>query len=475
MKQIIWSSLLFLACSLVGCTQVPGSNDLGSKDESNDVISSQAVLPGVGGYISYIRIVKGASTTWQLWLANQVTDQKTMVYQLNRAITSTTVNQAGTTLFFTARTAAGSSNYDVYRLTLNNSAVTRLTSTTAAEKDVSVSANGLTLVWGGVNSSTGKLAVFMRTYNSTSYSQKVLGISTGDQFEPTVSGDGAYIAFIRRTSSTQVLRFCKSDSTYRVVSTPSTGVYVKSPSVSNGGLKVAWGEDKKTTKSSVIKVKTISSGAVVNAGSSTSRIQHPHLASDGAYITYSALSNGTVNVSTKNLSTGAIARTTTDTSTSITSIGAFWQKGAAKSNTAPTVEISGADERRAIAGVPVALVAVGTDPEGGALTYQWSNLDVGGAVFSLPYSVITRATFGEVGEYRIQVTVTDLGGLTDTDTISYEVEPAEEIEEPFFDGDCSAFDTQSEAQTFFISEGGPGEDPHGLDSDGDGIACETLP
>ena len=40
---------------------------------------------------------------------------------------------------------------------------------------------------------------------------------------------------------------------------------------------------------------------------------------------------------------------------------------------------------------------------------------------------------------------------------------------------CSDFDTWAEAQSFFESEGGPDSDPHGLDRDGDGIACQSLP
>lgn len=43
------------------------------------------------------------------------------------------------------------------------------------------------------------------------------------------------------------------------------------------------------------------------------------------------------------------------------------------------------------------------------------------------------------------------------------------------DRDCSDFSTQSSAQYFFLSAGGPYSDPHQLDSDGDGIACESLP
>jgi hypothetical protein len=45
----------------------------------------------------------------------------------------------------------------------------------------------------------------------------------------------------------------------------------------------------------------------------------------------------------------------------------------------------------------------------------------------------------------------------------------------FEDRDCSDFTTQEEAQVFFEQEGGPAEDPHNLDGDNDGRACETLP
>jgi hypothetical protein len=43
------------------------------------------------------------------------------------------------------------------------------------------------------------------------------------------------------------------------------------------------------------------------------------------------------------------------------------------------------------------------------------------------------------------------------------------------DRNCSDFDTQREAQCFFEAAGGPARDPHRLDADGNGIACEALP
>lgn len=69
------------------------------------------------------------------------------------------------------------------------------------------------------------------------------------------------------------------------------------------------------------------------------------------------------------------------------------------------------------------------------------------------------------------------------DTEAYESGLYERSDDPttersyadYGDRDCSDFDTQEEAQEFFESEGGPDEDYHNLDRDGDGVACETLP
>lgn len=43
------------------------------------------------------------------------------------------------------------------------------------------------------------------------------------------------------------------------------------------------------------------------------------------------------------------------------------------------------------------------------------------------------------------------------------------------DYNCSDFSTHAEAQAFYIAQGGPASDPHRLDGDNDGDACESLP
>lgn len=49
---------------------------------------------------------------------------------------------------------------------------------------------------------------------------------------------------------------------------------------------------------------------------------------------------------------------------------------------------------------------------------------------------------------------------------------AQPIAGPFIDKDCADFHSWREAQDFFIKNG-PG-DPHHLDGDHDGVACEAL-
>ncbi|UMG93549.1 thermonuclease family protein [Nocardioides sp. TF02-7] len=43
------------------------------------------------------------------------------------------------------------------------------------------------------------------------------------------------------------------------------------------------------------------------------------------------------------------------------------------------------------------------------------------------------------------------------------------------DRDCSDFATQAAAQRFYLNHGGPHRDPHRLDADGDGRACDSNP
>ncbi len=55
------------------------------------------------------------------------------------------------------------------------------------------------------------------------------------------------------------------------------------------------------------------------------------------------------------------------------------------------------------------------------------------------------------------------------------VDPAPQTQQlRFYDRDCADFATQRQAQRFYRRHN-PSRDPHGLDADRDGFACESLP
>lgn len=77
-----------------------------------------------------------------------------------------------------------------------------------------------------------------------------------------------------------------------------------------------------------------------------------------------------------------------------------------------------------------------------------------------------EAKASSVGLWDFQDSDTELG--TDSDSSDTEIPPLP----PDGDYDCGDFETQEQAQYVLENESG---DPHGLDGDGNGVACESLP
>lgn len=91
-----------------------------------------------------------------------------------------------------------------------------------------------------------------------------------------------------------------------------------------------------------------------------------------------------------------------------------------------------------------------------------------------------------VGQYRatrweihpvMRIEVLRNGEWVDFDDVAAVGSPVAEptIFPAVADRECSDFATQAEAQAFFETQGGPALDPHGLDANHDGQACESLP
>jgi hypothetical protein len=62
-----------------------------------------------------------------------------------------------------------------------------------------------------------------------------------------------------------------------------------------------------------------------------------------------------------------------------------------------------------------------------------------------------------------------IGALVSMIALAFAAAPASAA-----DKDCSDFNTWRQAQNFYKRHGGPKYDPHRLDADHDGIACESL-
>jgi endonuclease YncB( thermonuclease family) len=74
--------------------------------------------------------------------------------------------------------------------------------------------------------------------------------------------------------------------------------------------------------------------------------------------------------------------------------------------------------------------------------------------------------------------VTMLAGtlaLTTTASPAAPAAVAQQTVQRALDRDCGDFGTQAAAQKYFLDQGGPRQDPDALDSDGDGVACESNP
>ena len=76
---------------------------------------------------------------------------------------------------------------------------------------------------------------------------------------------------------------------------------------------------------------------------------------------------------------------------------------------------------------------------------------------------------------RATRTSTPLPAATPTPTLPPTIPPGLRYDPFGPDRDCGDFDTYQEALDFYLAAGGPTEDPHNLDSDGDGKPCGSLP
>jgi subtilisin len=281
-----------------------------------------AVLPGAKGFIYYQLRDTSAVDQYKIYRFDQSTDANTLVYEGQRALNGVAGNAAGTIIYFSAReTTSATSDYEVYKLNVNTSGVTRLTNNSSDDINVASSADANRITFEGLGAS-GQKAVYYRIYSSaTNFIERRLAGSLA-QFEPSISSNGNYIAFVRllNTGSYRVMLHDISANTYLTVnSDPSP---LNHPSPDDAGNKVAW--SRNDTSGYQVRVKNLTTTTITTAVSSTTLIRHPHLTRDGNYLTYGLQVSNSFNVFTKNLSSGAFVQGTNFVLPASAS-GMYWQ------------------------------------------------------------------------------------------------------------------------------------------------------
>ena len=287
------------------------------KSADSGPITAQAVLPGATGVIAYIRYTPAATNPYSIILFDQATDIRTVVYNGKREIDSVAVDGLGAKVVFSSRqTISLTSDFEVYELILNPKTVTALTNNTSDDTNVSISADAAIIAWEGLRTTTATRQLqWLETATST---LRTLNSAVNDTM-PSVSGNGAYLAFIR-TLSTGTIRV----SVYQLSNSTLTNVYnntvvKKHPSVTDDKSKVAWTEVGTTTR---VYIKDMATGIRTSVVANASGIEHAHLRKDGKYLTYGLLQSGKWQLYTRdlitNISIKGIGSTTYDTK------GMFW-------------------------------------------------------------------------------------------------------------------------------------------------------
>jgi len=94
------------------------------------------------------------------------------------------------------------------------------------------------------------------------------------------------------------------------------------------------------------------------------------------------------------------------------------------------------------------------------------------------------AVLGLATALEVSDTDLDLGKLIETGSVKESVISRDEdgnlqigaiCDDPDYDYNCADFETQGEAQAVMDQCGSEGRDVHGLDGNGDGVACQSLP
>ena len=280
--------------------------------------STQKVLTGAQGYIYYVQYNAKATRPWRIYRHDQTTNKRVLLYSSKQRISSVAGSTNGLVFAFTQqdRKAQGGDE-EIYRATLSDHVVRRLTNNKVHDVHVSMSADAQRIVW--QTTRAGKEGIIYRTYTATGKIVQTLLKHPDPQIQPSVTANGRHIAAIRLKSPNQVVLYTIGKK-YRIVR--SSKYTMRHPSASDDAKTVAWLQT--VGRSYLVNAKDLRSGDMTILAKNTTGIHHPHLKSDAAWLTYGVQRRGSWDVITKNLQTGSVAGVTLSSSPTYHSA-MYWQ------------------------------------------------------------------------------------------------------------------------------------------------------
>lgn len=294
--------------------------------EAENNLSPQTVIASVDGWVVYIR---SNGTTYQIYRHDQTNDARLLVFSGSDEIQSVAISSDGDHIVATIYDAANA-NFEVYELVISSGLVTNLSNTPDIdETHVSISAAGNIIVWEGEEG--GRRAPYLCFYTVLGCKFIIL-TSSNNQVQPSISGNGIYVALIEELSSgsdrIKVYKFPdegNTDGTYTIVATSS--LPLEHPSVSDNGTKVMYLQHDTAAGIDRIKIKDLSTGVTTTERSATTPLflEHPHITADGLYLTYGVESSTTGKLLAKTRDIASNLEGSTS-NVSYDHFGTFWQK-----------------------------------------------------------------------------------------------------------------------------------------------------
>ncbi len=303
--------------------------ELPALSDNQSDFTAQAVLRDAAGFVYYLEHdPNNATEPFSVFRFDQRSDVNAKIYAGEREIQAVAGNGDGTIIALSMReTTSATSDFEIFRFFVDTLETQRLTDNSVDDTNISVSADGLKLVW--EQSVSGKATLVLRSYRDpatlTNFQESIL-TRNEPQRHPSLSHDGRYIALVRdlKNGRDVVERFDTALNKYLNLAGSSTSV-LEHPSISESGDKVVYLENR-PNGTDLIVAKVVSSNTVQIVANS-SRLEHPFLSADGLFVTYGQLENNAIKVFTKNISNNSKLRITNPASP-ISHTGSSWQLSA---------------------------------------------------------------------------------------------------------------------------------------------------